>query len=101
MPGFTSLLGCFIGSFLIIFFLIARFLYKVFHIVHKVKQTAKQATQVFDSDQDDAHGTFYQHTYSQGNDQKETVVDKRDKKAANKKIFSPDEGEYVDFEEEK
>jgi hypothetical protein len=98
MQGFGSLLGCFIGSFLIIFFLIARFLFKVYRMVHKVKQSAQQFNDASPK-QDDNQGTFYQHDYT--DDTKETVVDKRDKNTANKKIFSDDEGEYVDFEEEK
>lgn len=41
-------------------------------------------------------GGYYRH-----NEEKDTVTDRRNPLKTNKKIFSKDEGEYVDFEEEK
>ena len=38
------------------------------------------------------------HAYNGKNDE-ETVVDQRTPQEANKKIFTKDEGEYVDFQE--
>ena len=46
----------------------------------------------------DSYGYSQQERYSTGSDG-ETVIDSRGTQEANKKIFSKDEGEYVDFEE--
>lgn len=43
--------------------------------------------------------TRHRQTYTNATD-KETVIDRRSPDKANKKIFSKNEGEYVDFEEE-
>ena len=45
-----------------------------------------------------SYGYAQQERYTTGND-RETVIDNRGTQDANKKIFSKDEGEYVDFEE--
>lgn len=42
----------------------------------------------------------YTH-HGKGNNGKETVIDNRPRNEASRKIFADDEGEYVDFEEEK
>src|SRR5574344_514855 len=121
MPGFSSLLGCFIGSFLIIFFLIARFAFKVFHFVHQAKNAAQphfdRAEEAANdsnannnqykknkNDQDDngnPRGRYYQNSNHNANGKEETIIDHRDPSKAKKKIFTDNEGEYVDFEEER
>jgi hypothetical protein len=99
MSGYSGLLGCLIGSFLIIFFIVARFLFKIYRLFHQVKKNAEQQ---FDKQKDydnDTKGSFYHRRTN--NNKSETVVDSRNTDNSQKKIFSDDEGEYVDFEEEK
>jgi len=96
MSGYSGLLGCFIGIFLIIFFLVGRFLFKVYRLFHQVKKNAEQQFGKQNDYNNDAKGTFYHRRAN--NSKSETVVD-RDTNNEQKKIFSDDEGEYVDFEE--
>ena len=101
MSGYSGLLGCLIGFFLIIFFVVTRFLFKVYRLFHQVKKSAEQqfGKQNDQTNSNDTKGNFY-HRYTH-NSKSETVVDNRNTDNAQKKIFSDDEGEYVDFEEDK
>lgn len=123
MPGSSSLLGCFIGSFLIIFFLIARFVFKVYRFMHKARKAARPHFQQAEEVHDDANrkrkgskdsrynnqdpngdgnpqGKYYKPRNHTSNNE-ETIIDHRDPAKTNKKIFSDDEGEYINYEEER
>lgn len=85
--------------FLFIFFLIfvGAFIFKIYRQIHHQAHQFRQQMK----------DTFQQQSASQntnsspGNDSdQEVVIDKRDPKDSNKKIFSDKEGEYVDFKEE-
>ena len=100
MSGYSGLLGCLIGTFLIIFVVVARFLFKVYRLFHQVKKNAEQQFGKQNGYTNDAKGNFYQGQTT-NNSKSETIVDNRDTDNAQKKIFSDEEGEYVDFEEDK
>ena len=99
MSGYSGLLGCLIGTFLIVFFVVARFLFKVYRLFHQVKKNAEQQFGKQNGYNHDTKGSFY-HRNTNSN-KSETIVDNRDTENAQKKIFSDEEGEYVDFEEDK
>jgi hypothetical protein len=64
-----------------------------------VKKNAEQQFGKQNGSDQDTKGNFY-HRNTNSN-KSETIVDNRDTDNAQKKIFSDEEGEYVDFEEDK
>lgn len=85
---FQFLLLMFVAAFVII----GLFIYRVYKQIH-------DAARQFKSQMD---GTAQQQQCRQNRTygDQETVVDNRDPEVANQKIFTEDEGEYVDFKEE-
>lgn len=85
---FQFLLLMFVAAFV----LIGLFIYRVYkQIHHAARQFKSQMDGTAQQQQSRRNGTY--------GDQ-ETVVDNRDPEVANQKIFTEDEGEYVDFKEE-
>lgn len=83
--------------FIIFVVIIGTFVFKIYRQIHH------QANQFRQQMKD----TFQQQSASQGtgsssdkDSNQEVIIDKRNPKESNKKIFSEKEGEYVDFKED-
>jgi uncharacterized protein YxeA len=108
MKGIAGILGCLFFSFIIVFYLIGRFVYKSFIYYFKPHHNVQENEEPQDNGRQqqqytsysDARGKYYDTGKAQSEHDQAGVYDKRDPKKANKKIFAPDEGEYVDYEEE-
>ena len=95
MHFFLSLIGFFL---LFIFAVIAFVVLKVYSGVHRLRQTLKKGGadgDGFSSEQRGAYGSRTTRT-ADGT----TIIDQRAPSEAGKKIFAPDEGEYVEYSEE-
>ncbi len=96
----------FILNILFILFLCAVFaiLYTVFGIVrtfYKASRKVKNFNRNANSGKGYSNGSgFRSYTWTNRSDNEE-IIDRRTPNQANRKIFSENEGEYVDFEEEK
>lgn len=78
--------------FVAAFVIIGLFIYRVYKQIH---DAARQFKSQMDGTAQQQQGR-QNRTYGD----QETVVDNRDPEVANQKIFTEDEGEYVDFKEE-
>lgn len=82
-------------NFILLFFIaivliIALFVYRLYSHIHRTVDNFRH--------QMGGQQPHPSHAYNGKNDE-ETVVDQRTPQEANKKIFTKDEGEYVDFQE--
>lgn len=71
--------------------------YRIYRSFHNIK---KKFTSGFKTNANQA-GSSWHGTGSSSWNNDETIIDRRSPDEANRKIFSKNEGEYVDFEEEK
>jgi hypothetical protein len=106
MNGFFGLLGCLLTSFLIVFLMIGRFIYKAYRYYFKPRGNNGNHTGNNNS-YTGRNGNFDPNQYgrtrgktTESNKNDTTNTDTTGQNVNNKKIFAPDEGEYVDFEEE-
>lgn len=78
-----------------IFIVVGVVAYKIYRTFHSVKKQFKGFR-----GQDNGNGQDRQQ-YRQTSDDDEIIIDRRTPDEMNRKIFSKNEGEYVDYEEEK
>lgn len=78
-----------------IFIVVGVVAYKIYRTFHSVKKQFKGFR-----GQDNGNGQDRQQ-YRQTSDDNEIIIDRRTPDEMNRKIFSKNEGEYVDYEEEK
>lgn len=71
--------------------------YRIYRSFHNIK---KKFTSGFKTNADRQDNTWQNSGSSSWNND-ETIIDRRSPDEANRKIFSKNEGEYIDFEEEK
>ncbi|ETD16014.1 MULTISPECIES: DUF4834 family protein [Prevotellaceae] len=76
--------------FIAIVLIIALFAYRLYSQIHQAADNFRR--------QMNKHHHHSSHTHSEAGDE-ETIIDRRTLQEANKKIFSKDEGEYVDYQE--
>lgn len=82
---------------LIVFFAGAAFVaFIIWRAWRKIHKTVNEFNQKFSGGTQSQQGEPQQRTTT--TDSGETIIDTRSQKQANQKIFSKDEGEYVDFE---
>lgn len=75
-------------------FFVGMLVYRIYRSIHEVRR------QFRNFGQGGGNGTDGRYSgHRQDND--EVIIDHRDEDKANRRIFSDNEGEYVDFEEEK
>lgn len=80
---------------LAVFIVVGIMAYKIYRTVHSVKKQFKGFR-----GQDNGNGQGRQQ-YRQTSGDDEIIIDRRTPDEMNRKIFSKNEGEYVDYEEEK
>lgn len=78
-----------------IFIIVGVVAYKIYRTFHSVKKQFKGF-----GGQDNGNGRGRQQ-YGQAANDDEIIIDRRSPDEMNRKIFSKNEGEYVDYEEEK
>lgn len=78
-----------------IFIVVGVVAYKIYRTFHSVKKQFKGFR-----GKDNGNGQGRQQ-YRQTSDDNEIIIDRRTPDEMNRKIFSKNEGEYVDYEEEK
>ena len=98
MHFLLSLIGFFL---LFVFGIVAFVAFWIYSGVHRLRQTLKGGSRTGGSGSSSSREHYNQYTRratrtSDGT----TIIDQRSPDAANKKIFAPDEGEYVDYTEE-
>lgn len=107
-----SFIGLFLKSIFIMVLMIAVFLIGIISFIYlRVKRMTKQfhnstntrQTNTHRQQQSSATGSTKRRSaeYDDGVVVEEELYDERSPRQANRKIFAKDEGEYVDFEEEK
>ncbi len=79
-----------------IFVIVGVVAYKIYRTFHSVKKQFKGF-----GDQGNSNGRRRQQQYGHTATDDEIIIDRRTPDEMNRKIFSKNEGEYVDFEEEK
>lgn len=79
-----------------IFIVVGVVAYKIYRTFHSVKKQFKGFR-----GQDNGNGQGRQQQYRQTSGDDEIIIDRRTPDEMNRKIFSKNEGEYVDYEEEK
>lgn len=88
--------------FSIIAFVIGKFVFNVYKIIHKTKKTAEEFAKNMNNGNpggfDSKDYTGGKEKQTSGND--DVIIDTRNPDVSKRKIFSPKEGEYVKFEEE-
>lgn len=94
--------------FLVGIFFIAVFIYNVYINIHRTIKNVKDQMGGSGSYGQSSRQSSYSRRGSEENTSRanhradgDVIYDQRSRKEANQKIFSKDEGEYVDFEEEK
>ena len=78
-----------------VFIVVGIVAYKIYRTVHSVRKQFKDFR-----GQSSTDGPRWQQ-YSQNSTKDETIIDRRSPNEMNRKIFSKNEGEYVDYVEEK
>ena len=95
MHFLLSLIG-----FILLFFVavVAIVVLKIYSGFRRLRQAMKKGGGSGDNGASSKHNTQYSHRTTRTSDGT-TIIDRRSPEEANKKIFAPDEGEYVDFTE--
>ena len=95
MHFLLSLIG-----FIVLFFVavVAIVVLKIYMGFRRLRQAMKKGGGSDDNGASREHYSQYTHRTTRTSDGT-TIIDRRDPSKANKKIFAPDEGEYVDFTE--
>lgn len=75
-------------------FFVVMVVYRIYRSINEVRRQFRNFGQ---GGSNDAGGRYTDRRQ----DTEETIIDHRDEDKANRRIFSDNEGEYVDFEEEK
>jgi hypothetical protein len=70
---------------------------RLYRTVHNVMKNVKNQSNDFGTDSSSRRRTYNTTTTETG----ETIIDQRDPEKIRQKIFKDDEGEYIDFKEEK
>lgn len=104
-----TFIGLFLKSIFIMVLMVAIFLIGIVSFIYlRVKRMTKQFRNVTNhtnrrQQQNSAAGSTKRRSaeYDDGVVVEEELYDERSPRQANRKIFAKDEGEYVDFEEEK
>lgn len=104
-----TFIGLFLKSIFIMVLMVAIFLIGIVSFIYlRVKRMTKQFRNGSNhtnrrQQQNSAAGSTKRHSaeYDDGVVVEEELYDERSPRQANRKIFAKDEGEYVDFEEEK
>ena len=76
--------------FIAIVLIITLFAYRLYNQIHRAADNFRR--------QMNKQQHRSSHTHGEARDE-ETIIDRRTQQEANKKIFSKDEGEYVDYQE--
>lgn len=100
MHGIFGIFIFIIAFFLIIAFMIGKFVFKVFSVLHNAKKAADNFNQGKGFNPNDYTSYRQSTNNNKATSDDETIVDTRDPNIAKRKIFSSKEGEYVKYKEE-